>query len=97
MFEGALKGVQVQNLTPDLARQLGLPATRTGVVVTTVDPSSAALNAGLQPGDIVQEVNRKPVRNPNEYEQALVAGGDQPVLLLVSREGASHFVLVPQQ
>ena len=93
----ALKGVQVQNLTPDLARQFGLPASRTGLVVTSVDPSSAAAAAGLQSGDVIQEINRRTVHNVNEYRQALAASGNQSVLLLVNREGTTHFVVVQPQ
>ena len=94
----AVSGLQVQNLTPDIARQLGLPPSTTGVVVASVDPSSAAAAAGLQTGDIIQEVNRKPVHNVNEYQQAIASGGNQPVLMLVERGGVTHFVVIaPQQ
>ncbi len=92
-----LNGLQVQNLTPDVARQLGLPASSTGVVITSVDPSSAAAAAGLRPGDVIQEVNRKEVRNINEYRQAIAASGKQPILLLVSRGGTTLFVVVQPQ
>ncbi|HVA95774.1 MAG TPA: DegQ family serine endoprotease [Candidatus Dormibacteraeota bacterium] len=93
----ALKGVQVQNLTRALAQQLGLPASSTGVVVTEVDSSSAAAAAGIQQGDVIEEVNRKPVRNVNQYEQAIAGAGNQPVLLLVSRGGVTHFIVVAPQ
>jgi serine protease Do len=92
-----LNGLQVQNLTPAIARQLGVPSSMTGVVVTSVDPSSAAAAAGLQEGDIIQEVNRKPARNVNEYEQAIAGGNNQAVLLLVNRGGVTHFVVVQPQ
>ncbi len=93
----ALKGVQVQNLTPDLAQQLGLPMSSAGVVVTQIDRSSAAAAAGIRRGDVIQEVNRKPVRNVDQYEQAIAGTGNQPVLLLVSRDGTTHFVVVQPQ
>jgi len=92
-----LQGLQVENLTPDLARQLGLRTTQTGVVVTAVDPSSPAATAGIQPGDLIQEVNHKPVHNVSEYQQAIAASGTQPVLLLINRGGTTHFVLIQQQ
>jgi serine protease Do len=98
--EGApagLKGLQVQNLTRELARQLGLPPTETGVVVAEVDPSSAAAAAGIQRGDVIQEVNRKPVHNIDQYRQALTGTANQPVLLLLNREGTTHFVVVQAQ
>jgi serine protease Do len=93
----ALKGVQVQNLTPDLAQQLGVPASTVGVVVTTVDPSSSAAAVGIKRGDVIEEVNRKPVRNVEQYEQALAGTGKQAVLLLIDRDGVTHFVLVEPQ
>ncbi len=93
----ALQGLQVENLTPDIARQLGLRTSQTGVVVTAVDPSSTAAAAGIQTGDLIQEVNHKPVRNATEYQQAIAASGNQPVLLLTNRQGITHFVIVQPQ
>jgi serine protease Do len=92
-----LKGMQVQNLTPDVARQLKLPASTTGVVVNDVAPSSAADAAGIQRGDVIQEVNRKPVHTVAEFQQALRASANQPVLLLISRGGTTHYVVVEPQ
>ena len=92
-----LNGLQVQNLTPDVAKKLGLPSSSTGVVITSVDPSGAAAAAGLRPGDVIQEVNRKEVHNINEYRLAIAASGKQPVLLLVSRGGTTLFVVVQPQ
>ena len=93
----ALKGVQVQNLTPDLASQLGLPASETGVVVTDIDPSSAAAEAGIQRGDVIQEINHRPVRNVEQYQQALSGAGNQSVLVLVNSGGTTHYVVVEPQ
>ena len=93
----ALKGVQVEELTRDLAQQLGLPSSATGVVVTEVDPSGAAAAAGIMRGDVIEEVNRKPVRNVEEYQGAIGASGNQPVLLLVNRAGTTHYVVVEPQ
>ena len=84
---GGLEGVNVQELTPDALQELQLPAGMRGVVVTSVDPSSAAAAAGLDRGDVIQEVNHKPVHNVDEYKQAVSAAGKQSVLLLVSGPG----------
>jgi serine protease Do len=89
----ALQGVQVQTLDPDSAKQLGLPANSQGVVVTQVNPSSNAADAGLQQGDVIQEVNRKPVHNASEFEHALSGSKDQ-TLLLVNRHGSTMDVAV---
>ncbi|MGA9061840.1 MAG: DegQ family serine endoprotease [Terracidiphilus sp.] len=93
----ALQGLQVENLTPGLAQQLGLPSALTGVVVTGVDPSSAAAAAGIQHGDVIEEVDRKPVHNVEEYQRAVAGKANQPVLLLLSRGGATLFVVVEPQ
>jgi serine protease Do len=93
----ALKGIEVQNLTPDLAQQLGVPLSTTGVAVTEVDPSSPSAEAGIKRGDVIQEVNHKPVHNVEEYVNALAGTANQPVLLLVNRAGVTHFVVVEPQ
>jgi serine protease Do len=93
----ALKGIQVDNLTPRIARELGVAPETTGVVVTSVDSSSEAAQAGLQRGDVIQEVNRKPVHDVKEYEQAIASGNNQTVLLLANRGGTTHFLVVSPQ
>jgi serine protease Do len=87
---GALAGVDVQNLTSDIAEQLNLPSGTRGVVITSVDPSSAAAEAGLQRGMVIQEVNHKPVSNISEYKQALANSPGQ-VLLLVNSQGITQY------
>ncbi len=90
----ALQGVQVQNLTPAIAHNLGIAKTVKGVVITSVDPSSAAAAADLESGDVIQEVNHKPVHNVTEYDRALAETHDQLVLLLVERGTATRYVVV---
>jgi len=91
---GGLEGVNVQELTPEAMEQLQLaPGTR-GVVVESVDPSSAAAGVGLQRGQVIQEVNHKPVHNITEYKQALAAVGNQPVLLLVNQGGVTQYMVI---
>src|SRR5579884_3264438 len=59
--QSALSGVSVDNITLDVKQQLQLPANITGVVVTNVDEGSAASDAGLQEGDVIQRVNHQKV------------------------------------
>jgi len=92
--QGGLEGVDVQELTPDIARELNLPATTHGVVVGSVDPSSAAAEVGLDRGSVIEEVNHKPIANIEQYKQAVAAAGQQPVLLLVYQNGATRFAVV---
>jgi serine protease Do len=87
-----LEGVSVDELDAQTARQLQLSPTTKGVVVTDVDVASAAYEAGLRRGDVIQSVNRKPVATVSEFETAVSRGGG--VLLLVNRGGATRFVVV---
>jgi serine protease Do len=87
----ALEGVQVSNLSPEIADQLGLPTSTKGVVVTDVDPSSKIADSGLRKGDVIQEVNHQSVKNISEFQSALKKGGTDP-LLLVNREGRTLFI-----
>ena len=95
--QNALEGVRVENLTPDIADQLQLPASTRGVVVNSVDQGSAAQDAGLQRGDVILELNRKPVDNVDQFRSALDNAGDKPVLLLIiprSQPTATVYILV---
>jgi serine protease Do len=87
----ALSGVSVENLNAESASDLGVSPNTKGVVVTNVDPASEAAEAGLRRGDIIQEVNRHPVRNTSEFEQALHSSKDKP-LLLVNRDGSTMYL-----
>jgi serine protease Do len=91
---GALEGVEVQELTPDIAQQLQLPAGTHGVVVTSVDPSSPAAASGINQGDVIQEVNHKPVSNIEQYRQAMAGAGTKPVLLLVNHGGITRYLVI---
>jgi serine protease Do len=93
--ESVLDGVQVETLTPDDAQQLKLSAQTKGVVVDQVSPDSKAADAGLKRGDVIQQVNHKSVASVNDFKQALnAANKDNPVLLLVNREGNTMFLTV---
>jgi serine protease Do len=91
---GGLEGVSVQPLTADLAQQLNLNPNTKGVVVSSVDEASPAAAAGLSRGDVIQEVNHKPVTSVSDYRQAVAAAGNQPVLLLVNHGGITAYIVV---
>jgi serine protease Do len=93
----ALPGVTVQNLTSGLAQQLGLPPGSKGVVVTSVDPTSAAAMAGVQRSDVILQVDHMPVQNVQDYNKALAGKANQPVLLLISRGGESSYLVIQPQ
>jgi serine protease Do len=82
-------------LTSDLVRQLGLRAGTQGVVVSDIDPGGPAAQAGIQQGDVIQQINRQPVRSIDDVRRALQSSGDRPPLLLINRGGQTIFVPVP--
>jgi serine protease Do len=87
-------GVTVQNLTPQIARELGLKK-NAGVVVTGVEPGSPAAEAMIQVGDVIQEVNRKPVKDVDDFVKMVEkAKGGRSLLLLVQRGANSLFAAV---
>jgi len=89
--KNALEGVSVENLDAETAKELGLPASTKGVVVTDIDPSSSKADSGLRKGDVIQEVNHQPVHNVAEFEQAMHKGKED-ALLLVNRGGTTLFI-----
>ena len=91
--EDSLQGIQVENVNARTARQLGLSATATGVVVTNVDPNSKAVESGLKRGDVIQEVNHRAVRNTQDFESAMRSAKDA-TLLLVNRQGSTMYLAV---
>jgi serine protease Do len=81
-------GVTLQTMSPGIARQLGVPESTVGAVITTVDPSSDAASKGLQPKDIIVAVGQKRVATVAEAASAVEAAqksGLKTVLLLVQR------------
>jgi Do/DeqQ family serine protease len=78
-------GLTLQPLTSDAAQRYGLDADDQGLLVTRVDPSSNAAAAGIRQGDMIQEVNRQPVRTFVEFSNALRQSGSRPALVLLKR------------
>jgi serine protease Do len=69
--EGPLAGVAVQNLDGQIAQQLGLEQEVNGVVVMEVMPGSYAERAGLAQGDVISEINRKPVHSETDFAKVV--------------------------
>jgi len=89
--EGDL-GLAVQPVTPEIAQSLGL-SRADGIVVTAVNPGSAADEAGLRSGDVITEVNRRPVKNLADYNREISQGEKgKSVLFLVQRGQSSMFL-----
>jgi Do/DeqQ family serine protease len=90
---GAL-GVSVEPLTAELARRADVPNGVKGLLVEEVNPDSRAADAGIRPGDVIEEVNRQPVQSVDDLRAAVRKSADRPALLLVSRGGRDIFVTV---
>ena len=89
-----MRGVEVDELTAEVARELGLRPDTKGVVVTDVDPAAPAADAGLRRGDVIEEVNRQTVSSVSEYQRAVRQAGKQALVLSVSREGSTAYIVV---
>jgi serine protease Do len=89
-----MRGVQVDELTDDIRQQLGLRPDVKGVVVTEVPDGSPASDAGLQRGDVIQQINRAPVDSVSEYRRLIARAGKQTLVLLVNRGGNTTFMVV---
>ena len=91
---GLLEGIDVADLTPDLARELSLPPGVKGVVVTALDPASLALAAGLERGDVIVQVDHRPVANAADFRSAARAADAGRVLLFVYHKGNTRYLVV---
>ena len=83
-------GLRAMEITPEIARRNGLPVKR-GVVINDVADGSAAAEAGIQPGDVLREVNRTPVTTLSDVRAALKKASRKDLLVLVQRGDATAF------
>jgi serine protease Do len=85
-------GLQLQDVTPEMAKQRGLTADH-GVMVTGVESDSPAAEAGVHPGDILLQVNQQTVHSVADVKKAMTQADDtDTLLLLVQRDRGSFFV-----
>ncbi len=88
-------GLAVDNLTPDMRQQYKVPDNVHGAAIESVRPGSAADDAGLQPGDVILEVNRHPVENAENFvNQIHAAPAGKDILLLVWADGGTSYRVV---
>ncbi len=94
-------GLSVVDLTPAIARQIGVPSTQKGVVVSTVDPNSDAAQKGIRRGFLITSVNRQPIATAADLDSAIsrAKSSDRGAVLLQVRRGARdpEFVAVRLQ
>jgi serine protease Do len=92
----ALNGVAVQDLDPQTRRELELPPGIKGALVTQVDENSAAYEVGLRPGDVIEEINRKPVNNADDAVKLTENVKEKVTLVKVWSKGGSHYAVVDE-
>jgi serine protease Do len=90
----ALHGVFIGEINSELRRQLRIPGEVQGAVVFDLHGDSAAAQAGLRPGDVIQSINRQNVTNAGEASALAHSARDRRVLLRVWSISGSHFVLI---
>jgi serine protease Do len=91
--EGPLAGVAVKNLDQGIAQQLGLEEDVNGVVVMDVTPGSYAARAGLVQGDVISEINRKPVRSEEDFVKVVSNLKEQSSALIFIHRGKGALYL----
>jgi serine protease Do len=94
--ESTLNGVGVADLEPAARREFGISSRIQGALVTEVDPTSAAAAAGLQPGDVIQEINREPVRSAEDAVKLTENAESKKTLLRVWNRQGTRFVVVDE-
>jgi serine protease Do len=91
---GTLNGVTVSDLNQQAREQFNIPDNVNGALITQVDPTSASAQAGLQPGEVIQSINRHPVTDADEAVQLTEHPKSKQTLVRVWANGASQYVVV---
>lgn len=91
-FDNAMKGVHVQNITPQMKKTLDLPKRITGVIINDMEEGSPAEGV-LTKNDIIMEINKKPIFGTKDYESVVSKiRQDQNILLLIYRNGSAIYI-----
>lgn len=96
-FDDLLDGVTVGDIDGGARGQLGLPGSVRGAVVVKIDQDSPSYEAGLREGDVIMEINRKPVRTADDAVRLSDNVRNDTALLKVWRDGGSRYVVVEQK
>lgn len=93
---GTLQGVGVSDLDKDARQQFNIPHDVQGALITDVKPDSAAAQAGLKPGDVIESINRHPVKNAQQAVELTQNASDKQTLLRIWSDGGSHYIVVDE-
>ncbi len=87
-------GLVVQNITPEIAKHLNIKDKR-GVIVTDIQPGSPAQDGDIKSGDIIKEINRKPIKNIEDFKEAMKnVNIKEGIVLLIQRESTTFYVVL---
>jgi serine protease Do len=93
----ALSGVEVTNLDRDAREELRVPDTVRGTLITQVEPSSPAYEAGLRENDVILEINRQPIQSTEDFTKATTGkAGSGETLVKVWNQNGTHYVAVQE-
>jgi serine protease Do len=94
--EGVLNGVGVGDITPELRSELQIPARVRGALITSIEPDSPAAKQGLREGDVILELDRKPVANADQAVKLSEQIKGPKVLVLVWRAGRTRYLAIDE-
>ena len=94
--EGVLNGVAVDDLAPQMRKQLNLPERLNGALITNVEADSAAAKAGLRAGDVILEINKQPVTSAQDAVKISASAESKKTLLRLFSRGSTIFVVVDE-
>jgi serine protease Do len=92
--DSPLAGLDLRDLDPNLRLRLGIPANLPGAVVSGIEADSTAARAGLQPGDVIFEVNQRPIQGTGDFFEAARSAAADPLLIRVWRRGVVRYVVL---
>ena len=90
-------GMEIENLTPEVAKQLGYSNKEEGVVITKVKPGSLAALAGLRPGFLIQAVNHRKVTSVSDFNDAITQMENKRALFLIRQGNATRFYSIKME
>ncbi len=89
--QGGKLGLSLEPVTPAIAKQLGLDS-NDGLVVADIDPNGPAAAAGIARGDVILEMNKRPITSVADVKSVLDGSAGKPILFLITRRGQTIFL-----